>query len=105
MAYNKGKYPFEAASKIAHMEVIRDPALAEILQGLRSDVPATVPPGFIKTGTADLSTLHEISTVVTVDGGMTIIPNPKRREKRVAFIQVGIMLLSLDDLDHIAEDV
>lgn len=105
MAYNKGKYPFEAASKIAHMEVIRDPALAEILQSLRSDTPATVPPGFSKTGTVDLSKLHEISTVVTVDGGMTTIPNPTRREKRVAFIQVGIMLLSLEDLDRIAQDV
>lgn len=104
MAYGKGKYPFEAASKIAHMEVIRNEALTEILESLRADAPAKIPSGCEKTGSIELGNSCEISTVVTVDGGLSIIPNPSRREKRVAFIQVGTMLLSLEDLDSIARD-
>lgn len=104
MAYNKGKYPFEAASKIAHMEVIRDPALGEILQSLKSDAPASRPPGLLRTGTIDLSKPSGINTIVTLDGGLTIVPNPTRREKRVAVIQVCTMLLSLRDLEKIAND-
>lgn len=105
MAYNKGKYPYEAASKIAHMEVIRDSALVEVLQSLRSDEPGKRPNGCgQKTGTVNLDTPHDITTVITVDGGLSIVPNPTRREKRVAFIQVGTMLLSLQDLDRISQD-
>lgn len=86
------------------MELIRDHALTQLLQSFTSDQVATFPSGAIKTGTLDLSIDHGIKHVITVDGGLTIVPNPVRRDKTVAFLQVGAMVVSLDDLQKIEDD-
>src|SRR5258705_5812345 len=104
MAYDGGSLPFESASKIAHMELIRDHALTQLLQSFTSDQTAALPSGAIKTGTLNLAIDHSIKHVITVDGGLTIVPNPVRRDKTVAFVQVGAMVVSLDDLQKIEDD-
>jgi hypothetical protein len=104
MAYSGGSLPFESASKIAHMELIRDHALTQLLQSFTSDQIGALPSGAIKTGTLNLRVDHGIKHVITIDGGLTIVPNPVRRDKTVAFVQVGAMVVSLDDLQKIEDD-
>jgi hypothetical protein len=104
MAYDGVTLPFESASKIAHMELIKDPALTQLLQSFTSDQDAGYPVGAVKTGTIDLSLAQNIKHIITVDGGLTIVPNPVRRDKTVAFVQVGAMVISLQDLQKIKAD-
>ena len=104
MAYNGGTLPFEGASKIAHMELIRDPALTQLLQSFQSHASSRTPAGVLKTGSVVLGADTSIRTVVTVDGGMMVVPNPVRREKAVTFIQIGTMIIGLDDIKKIAGD-
>ena len=42
--------------------------------------------------------------MITVDGGLAIVPNPVRRDKTVAFVQVGAMVIAIDDLRRIETD-
>jgi hypothetical protein len=69
MAYSGATLPFESASKIAHMELIKDPALTQLLQSFTSDQAAGYPLGAIKTGTLDLSIDTTIKHIITVDWG------------------------------------
>ncbi len=98
MAYQGGKRPVERASKIAHMQLIQDQSLIELLQSYHSDQEPKTAFKVEKTGQIDLSPLSKIERIVTVDGGFAVIPNPIRRNKTLAFIQVGTNLLSVADL-------
>ena len=103
MAYNGGKLPVESASKIAHMEMIRDPQLTLLLQDFNADaVPSgsRLRPG----GRIDLSVPPQIDHVITVDGGMSIVPNPARREKTLGMARVGAFILRLADYYKIARN-
>jgi hypothetical protein len=105
MAYGGGsRLPFESASKIAHMELIRDPALNDLIQNFKSDQPSTLPLGATKSGTLGLERPTDVHFIITVDGGLTIVPNPVRRDKAVAFVQVGAMVIHMDDIRRIASD-
>jgi hypothetical protein len=105
MAYGAGSHlPFEGASKIAHMEIIRDPALNDLLQNFKSDQPATLPASANKSGSLSLDESTPVRSVITVDGGLTIVPNPRRRDKTVAVVQVGAMVIDIDDIRRIESD-
>lgn len=105
MAYNSsGGLPMEKASKIAHMEIIKDDSIIELLQSFRSEElppPPIVPQN---TGSIPLKNESPIKYIVTVDGGLSIIPNPIRRDKAIAFIQVGTCFLKFDDIDRMKKD-
>lgn len=98
MAYVGGKLPIERASKIAHMELIQENALIELLQSFHSDEKPKASLSFERSGTLDLSAGTPIARIVTVDGGFGIIPHPISRERTLAFIQVGSCLLDMADL-------
>jgi len=98
MAYNSGSLPFERASKIAHMELIRDPSLTQLLQSFHSDVVPRSLGGVSKSGVIDLKQETTIKYVITVDGGLTVAPNPIRRDKALSLIQIGTCVLSMEDL-------
>lgn len=98
MAYSGSKLPIERASKIAHMELIQDPALIELLQSYHSDEAPKTSIDVKRSGSIDLSIPSKIERVVTVDGGFAVVPHPVRREKTLAFIQVGTNLLFTSDL-------
>jgi len=101
MAYDGGVLPFESASKIAHMELIKDPALTQLLQSFTSDKAGVRPGKATKSGALDLTINTGVRHIIAVDGGLTIVPNPVRRDKTVAFVQVGAMVISQDDLQKI----
>lgn len=105
MAYQSSSgLPMERASKIAHMEIIKDESIIELLQAFRStDLPTSnhhaTSPGIIDTGKPST-----IKYVVTIDGGLSVVPNPIRKEKALAFIQVGTCFLKLADIDRMKAD-
>jgi hypothetical protein len=94
----------ERASKIAHMSLIRDPSLTQLLQSFHSDTVPRRPSGAARTGTIDLSLPEDVHHVVTVDGGYTVAPNPIRRDKALSLIQVGTSILSINDLERLERD-
>lgn len=105
MPYQKrGGASFEAASKIAHMEMIQHPVLQSVVQSLRLDDGPRMPAGTAPTLRVDLTRIPVIEDIVTVDAGLQIVPNPIRREKAMSFINPGVSLLSLADLERLAAD-
>lgn len=101
MAYQSSSgLPMERASKIAHMEIIKDESIIELLQSFRSVDPPVLGPHAPPSGIVDTKKESPIKYVVTVDGGLSIVPNPIRREKALAFVQVGTCLLKLADIDR-----
>jgi hypothetical protein len=105
MAYNSSSgLPMERASKIAHMEIIRDESIIELLQSFRSMEPPSLSSYAPNSDTVDLSVDSPIKYVVTIDGGLSVVPNPVRRDKALAFIQVGTCFLKLEDIDRMKVD-
>ncbi|WP_444936267.1 hypothetical protein ACJJIW_20990 [Microbulbifer sp. JMSA004] len=103
MAYKSSSgLPMERASKIAHMKLIQDDSVIELLQSFHSDEVPVQPAGLEVTG--NISPYAEgkncIRYVVTIDGGLSVVPSPVKREKTLAFIQVGTCLLKVDDLNE-----
>jgi hypothetical protein len=74
--------------------------------GCRSsaDHPSRKAPTVTKTGTLKINPIHEVRHIVTVDGGLALVPNPVRRDKALSFVQVGAMVISIDELEAIATD-
>ena len=105
MAYQSSSgLPMERASKIAHMKLIKDDTVIELLQSFNSDETPKRPSPMNNIPEIDLTQSSEIKHIVTVDGGLSIIPNPIKRNKAVAFIQVGTCLLHLEDIDRMKAD-
>lgn len=104
MAYGGSKLPIERASKIAHMELIQDQALIELLQSYHSDETPKTSIEVAKSGSVDLTAPSKLERVVTVDGGFAVVPHPVRRDKALAFIQVGTNLLYMSDLVAMREN-
>jgi hypothetical protein len=97
----RGRRPFERASKIAHVEIINNPAVQRFVEGCTlPSAPSTTdlkgrllqfPP---RTGA--------ISTVIAIDGGITeTYVREEFPSASVAFIAVGPLLLRLDDLQDL----
>jgi hypothetical protein len=104
MAYIGSKFPIERASKIAHMELIQDQALVELLQSYHSDETPKTSIDVAKSGSVDLSVQSKLVRVVTIDGGFAVVPHPVRRDKTLAFIQVGTNILYMSDLMAMREN-
>lgn len=98
MSYTKTGYPVEAASKIGHMRLVTHPLIQKIIENFESHTIFGGSPLPVKTGTIDLSLPSGIRNVITVDGGQSVVPNPIRREKAIAFLQVCACILKMDDL-------
>jgi hypothetical protein len=104
MAYGSGRYPTEAASKIAHMKLLQNPTISALITQFDATDPATDPISGECSGTVDLSRPHEITHVVTVDGGEVVVPNPIRREKAVGFVNVCTTMFSTATLDRLKNE-
>jgi hypothetical protein len=98
MAYGKGDFPLEQASKVGHLKLTNHPTITALISNF--EAPATMSEAVLpaKTGTIDLGTQTSLSRVVTIDGGQAIVPNQYRREKRLAFVQVAACMLKVQDL-------
>jgi hypothetical protein len=103
MAYAKGDFPLEHASKIAHLKLTNHPTIAALISTF--EAPSKPPEAILpeKTGTVDLSGATRLTRIVTIDGGQAVVPNEYRREKRLAFIQVAACMLKIRDLRHMRE--
>lgn len=104
MAYGTGRYPTEAASKVAHMRLLQNPTITSLITQFDATDPATDPVTGERTGTIRMDAGHGITHVVTVDGGEVIVPNPIRREKAVGFINVCTTMFSMATLDRLRDE-
>lgn len=105
MAYQSSSgLPAERASKIAHMKLIQDETVIELLQSFSSNDAPKKPKSMKISGAVKIDDNFEIKHIVTVDGGLSVVPNPIRRDKAMAFIQVGTCLLKLEDIDKMKAD-
>jgi hypothetical protein len=104
MAYGGGKYPTEAASKVAHMKLLQNPTITSLITQFDATDPGTDPSSGECTGSVDLDEPHGITHVVTVDGGEVIVPNPVRREKAVGFVNVCTTMFSMATLDRLRNE-
>lgn len=103
MAYAKDGYPVEQASKIGHLKLVGNALVRRVIEDFEDASPSSDGPKVSKTGSVDLSVESGIRRVITVDGGQTVVPNPARREKAMAFVQVAACLLRMDDLRYMRE--
>jgi len=101
VAYGGGRYPTEAASKVAHMKVLQNPTITALISQFDATDPQADPSAGECTGIVDLSQAHGITHVVTVDGGEVIVPNPIRREKAVGFVNVCTTMFAMTTLERL----
>ena len=100
MAYAQDGFPVEQASKIGHLKMIDSPLIRRVIEDFEDVTPSSSGPPESKTGSVDLSVESEIRWVIAVDGGQAVVPNPARREKTLAFVQVAACLLRMDHLKY-----
>mgnify|MGYP001501977052 CR=1 FL=1 len=103
MSYGKNGFPLEQASKIGHLTMVTDPTIQQVMETFQADSPGSTAPLITKTGTLDLSAKTKNNRIVTIDGGQAVVPNPIRREKCVAFVQVGACMLKMEDLRYMRD--
>lgn len=103
MSYAKDGYPIEQASKIGHLKLVGNELIRRVIEDFEDVSPSSNGPKVSKTGNVDLSVESGIRRVITVDGGQAVVPNPARREKAMAFVQVAACLLRMDDLRYMRE--
>ncbi len=101
--YSQDGYPVEQASKIGHLKVIGNALVRRVIEDFEDVSPSSEGPRVSTTGRIDLSEGSAIRHVITVDGGQAAVPNPARREKTLAFVQVAACLLRMDDLRYMRE--
>lgn len=103
MAYGAEGFPLEQASKIGHLKMVKSDLIRRVIEDFEDVSPSPGAPLVTKTGSVDLSEQSQIRRVVTVDGGQAVVPNPVRREKAMAFLQVAACMLRMDDLRYMRE--
>ena len=105
MGYSsKGRKPIERASKIAHVEIIKNPDVqAYIDQCILPSAPAPQSLDSLSTELGDSDT-SEVSVVIAIDGGFTeTYVREEYPSASIAFFTFGPLLFELDDLrslDH-----
>jgi hypothetical protein len=87
-----------------HLKLVGNQTIRKLIESFET-VEATGPSVIAETiEEIDLTITPNVRHVVTVDGGQALVPNPIRRERTVAFIQVAACLLKVVDLEKIRSD-
>ncbi len=101
MAYGSaGRKPFERASKIAHAQIINNPAVVAMLE--RCTVPPAASPADIEASLIAVpeATPDHIDKVVAVDGSLSdAAVRPRWPSAALTFFTTGPLLFGLRDLD------
>lgn len=104
MAYKsiRGRKPIERASKIAHTEIINNPAVRSYLK--ECSIPEPAEPAVVadRTSVVPPPLEQHITTVIAIDGGYT--EAPVRREypsAAITFFALGPLLFKLKDLEDL----
>jgi hypothetical protein len=94
----RGRKPFERASKIAHAEVINNPAVQSFVQNCELPDPPTQEQ--LQSLLVDIPPASDrLKTVIAIDGGMTETwVREEYPSASVAFFTLGPLLLRLEDL-------
>lgn len=103
MAYAKDGFPIEQASKIGHLKLINNDLVRRVVEDFEDPAPSVGGPGVTSSGTVDLQEECAIERIITVDGGQAVVPNPARRQKTLAFLQVAACMLRMSDLRYMRE--
>lgn len=96
---SKGRKPIERASKIAHVEIIKNPEVQAYID--QCYLPAASEPAALDEILTDLVNvdLQEISTVIAIDGGYTeTFVREDFPSASIAFFTFGPLLFKLADL-------
>src|SRR5437016_3331641 len=106
MAYSsiRGRKPIERASKIAHAEIIHNPAVQRYLAECTIPQPAAPSEIGERTTAVPPPVDQRITTVIAIDGGYT--EAPVRREfpsALITFFTFGPLLFRLKDLEELDE--
>ena len=94
----RGRKPFERASKIAHAEIINNPAVQAFVQDCQLPDPPSE--GELEALLVEIpSSSERLQTVIAVDGGLTETwIRDEYPSASVAFVTLGPLLLRLEDL-------
>jgi hypothetical protein len=95
-----GRRPFEAASKVVHSEIIKNPAVQEFVGGC--EFPTAPPTGLIRDAVVKVpKSESKVTAVIAIDGGYTETALRERYPSaRVAFLTFGPLFFNLKDLDE-----
>jgi hypothetical protein len=100
MGYSsKGRKPIERASKIAHIEIIKNPDVQAYIE--QCIMPSAPEPESLKDMLTDLADvdLSEVSAVIAIDGGYTeTFVREEYPSACIAFFTFGPLLFNLADL-------
>src|SRR5689334_16902922 len=100
MAYSsKGRKPIERASKIAHVEIIKNPDVQAYIKDCI--LPSAPDPLALRDMLIDLPhvALDEISVVIAIDGGYTeTFVREEYPSASIAFFTFGPLLFNIADL-------
>ena len=100
MAYtSSGKLPFERASKVGHIKVIKEPHIQRLVEAFESVDNASQEQVGSLSGHLDLSDCGELENVVAVDGSYIPIPNEIKNHKRLAFFSVSTVVLQRREIE------
>lgn len=103
MSYAKDGFPIEQASKIGHLKLIQNQNLQELIKSFESISENDLKTLPEKTGNLNFDRESKIKRIITVDGGQAVVPNPIKRQKSIAYIQVVASSLLLKDLEYMKE--
>ena len=96
---SKGRKPIERASKIAHIEIIKNPDVQAYID--RCVLPSAPAPASLEDMLTDLADvdLSEVSAVIAIDGGYTeTFVREEYPSACIAFFTFGPLLFNLADL-------
>ena len=101
----RGRRPYERASKIAHAEIINNPAVREFVRTCQ--LPAAPPQAELLTRLVELPEGTErLTTVIAIDGGLTeTYVREEFPSASIAFISIGAVLFPLRALSDLDEQV
>lgn len=95
----RGRKPIERASKIAHVEIIRNPEVVSFIENCR--IPAPADPAEVRTLAVELrlNAPDEVTAVVAIDGGYTeTFVREDFPSASIVFFTFGPLLFKLADL-------
>ncbi|MXQ54967.1 hypothetical protein [Shimazuella alba] len=101
MAYNSnGKMPFEFASKLGHLDIIKNDFVKELINEFES-VQFNSDPKHIEenTYTVDVDK-SDIRAIITIDGSCSTLENAINKKKSISFIKIATLMIGLEKLEQ-----
>ncbi|NYE08815.1 hypothetical protein F4694_005671 [Bacillus niacini] len=100
MAYSgNGSMPYESASKLGHLPIIKNEFISTIIKEFESDKINLEDLDFSSSYSSIIELKEpKINSVIAIDGSYSSITNPLNQKKSISFIKVATLMISLDKL-------